>query len=486
MSNKYEMLLSPIQIRGKTLKSRMLSSKCALQNFTMEQAIEFYTGLAKNGAATVIVAMGNHPERDLNETPNPFSAMAGTAQDMRDPETREGFRRLAEAVHAEGTLISASMMDIEPLDVNISDTPNWDEIPKKGDYNSAFFHNKPGISKQRLEKLIDEFVFRAKEAKELGFDMCSFYMSYRSSILACSMSPLLNQRTDEYGGKTMPERAALAKEVFSRIKEACGEDFLIEAQISGVEEEPGYTLEDFLDYCQALEGVLDIVEIRGVDGSATHVNGLNLGSDRRPATIEYAAAFKSRNIKILCSPVGGYGNPEVMEELLQQGKSDLFSMARQFLADEHYYEKLQAGAPYSEIVPCILCNGCHGLHTCAVNPRLGRIQGLFSEKAVPKKVAVVGAGPGGMMAALTAAKRGHAVTLYEKADRLGGQLRAASVPDYKWPLGAYVDYLVRELEKTDVIIRTGTEATAEPLRERSIRYRPPVWAASKLTTAWRS
>ena len=197
MSNKYEMLLSPIQIRGKTLKSRMLSSKCALQNFTMEQAIEFYTGLAKNGAATVIVAMGNHPERDLNETPNPFSAMAGTAQDMRDPETREGFRRLAEAVHAEGTLISASMMDIEPLDVNISDTPNWDEIPKKGDYNSAFFHNKPGISKQRLEKLIDEFVFRAKEAKELGFDMCSFYMSYRSSILACSMSPLLNQRTGD-------------------------------------------------------------------------------------------------------------------------------------------------------------------------------------------------------------------------------------------------------------------------------------------------
>ncbi len=220
MSNKYELLLSPLQIRSKTLKNRMLSSKCALQCFTMEQAFEFYSGLAKTGAATVVVAMGNHPERDLNETPNPFAAMSGTAQDMRDPETLEGFRRLVDAVHAEGTLVSASMMDIEPLDVNISDTPNWDEIPKKGDYNSASFHNKPGISKERLEKLIDEFVFRCKEAKDLGFDMCSFYMSYRSSILACSMSPLLNQRTDEYGGSTMAIRATLARKLFTRIKEA--------------------------------------------------------------------------------------------------------------------------------------------------------------------------------------------------------------------------------------------------------------------------
>ena len=67
--------------------------------------------------------------------------------------------------------------------------------------------------------LIDEFAFRAKEAKDMGFDMCTFYMSYRSSILACSMSPLLNQRTDKYGGKTMAERATLAKEVFSKVKE---------------------------------------------------------------------------------------------------------------------------------------------------------------------------------------------------------------------------------------------------------------------------
>lgn len=97
----------------------------------------------------------------------------------------------------------------------------------------------------------------------MGFDMCTFYMSYRSSILAASMSPLLNQRTDKYGGETMTQRATLAREVFARVKEVCGPDFLIEAQISAEEEAPGYTFEDFLDFCQALEGYADIIQIRG-------------------------------------------------------------------------------------------------------------------------------------------------------------------------------------------------------------------------------
>ncbi len=466
MSNPYTRLLSPLKIGNVTLKNRIMGSKCALQSFTLEQAVEFYADMAKNGAATVTVAMGDHPERNLNEPDQDgrMPHMDGTGNDMRDPRVAEGYKKIAEAVHRYGTLASASLMDIEPTDVNISDTPNWDEIPKKGDYNSAVFRNKPGISYERIQTLIDEFAFRAKEARDMGFDMCTFYMSYRSSILATSMSPLLNQRTDKYGGKTMEQRATLAKEVFAKVKEVCGKDFLIEAQISAEEEAPGYTLEDFLDFCKALEGYADIIQIRGVDGSATHVNGLNCQKGH-PHSIDYAAAFKARGIKIACAPVGGYGDPEMMEQFLAEGKTDLFSMARQFLADDHYYEKLQAGAPASEIVPCILCNSCHGHHTCSVNPRLGRQRNLFAEKTSPKKVAVIGGGPGGLIAALTAARRGHSVSLFEKAPALGGQLVAAGVPDYKWPIKEYVSYLLRELDKTSVEIHTGMEATPEMLKD---------------------
>ena len=412
MANPYAHLLSPLKIGNVTLKNRMMGSKCALQSFTLEQAREFYADMAKNGAATVTVAMGDHPERNLNmpDKDGRMPHMDGTGNDMRDPKVVEGYRKIAEAVHQYGTLASASLMDIEPTDVNISDTPNWDEIPKNGDYNSAVFRNKPGISYERLQTLIDEFAFRAKEAKDMGFDMCTFYMSYRSSILATSMSPLLNQRTDKYGGKTMEERATLAREVFAKVKEVCGKDFLIEAQISAVEEAPGYTLEDFLDYCKALEGYADIIQIRGVDGSATHVNGLNFQKDH-PSSIDYAAAFKARGIKIACAPVGGYGDPAQMEAYLQEGKTDLFAIARQFLADDRFYEKLQSGAAPEEIVPCIRCNGCHGHHTCAVNPRLGRMRNLFPAATTPKKVAIVGGGPAGLIAAITAANRGHSVTL---------------------------------------------------------------------------
>ena len=94
-----------------------------------------------------------------------------------------------------------------------------------------------------------------------------------------------------------------------------------------------------------------------------------------------------------------------MEQYLREGKTDLFAMARQFLADDHYYEKLQDGADPKEIVPCIRCNGCHGHHTCAANPRLGRQRGLFPETTTPKRVAVIGGGPAGLVAAITAAQR---------------------------------------------------------------------------------
>ena len=334
MSNPYECLLSPLKIGNVTLKNRMMGSKCALQSFTLEQAAEFYGDMAKNGAATVTVAMGDHPERNLNlpDAHGRMPRMDGTGNDMRDPKVVEGYKKIAEEVHKYGTLASASLMDIEPTDVNISDTPNWDEIPKEGDYNAAVFRNKPGISYERLQTLIEEFAFRAKEAQDMGYDMVTFYMSYRSSILATSMSPLLNQRTDKYGGSTMAERATLAKEVFGRVKEVCGKDFLIEAQISAEEEAPGYTVEDFLDFCKELEGYVDIIQIRGVDGSATHVNGLNMEKDH-PHSIDYAAAFKARGIQIACAPVGGYGDPALMERYLREGKTDLFAMARQFLAD---------------------------------------------------------------------------------------------------------------------------------------------------------
>ena len=202
ISLKYEHLLAPLKIGNVTLKNRILGSKCVSSD-NMEPPLSgpFYEHLARNGAAWVCVGVGAYPDCEGN-----YSKMAPCHMD--DPKAMADYREIVEKIHRHGSLASASLMAIEPQNVNISDTPNWDEIPMTGDYSQNLF-NKPGISPERLEGMIQDFVHASVELQKLGFDGVTVYASYRGSILACSLSPLLNQRTDKYGGKTMADRATL-------------------------------------------------------------------------------------------------------------------------------------------------------------------------------------------------------------------------------------------------------------------------------------
>ncbi len=455
----YSHILSPIRIGGKTLKSHLLNSKCVPSSLESMDALHaFYTDFARKGSATVTMDVGSWPDCEGRR-----SRM--TQLDMLNADTRAGFARIVEDCHKYGTLCGASLMNVEPQYVAISDTPNWNEIPKNGDY-SRNFSNKHGISYDRIQGMIDDFVHQCRELKSLGFDMATIYMSYRGSILACSLSPLLNQRTDKYGGATIAERATLSLEIFRAIKQACGQDFLLECQISATEEEPGYTLEDFLDYAKLCEGLVDIFQLRGYEGSSTHVNGYNFTPDA-PLNLKYAEAFKKRGIRALVSPVGGFLDLDRIDRWIAEGKTDCVSMARGFICDEDFGEKLQSGRG-CDITPCLLCNGCHG-GTCAVNPEAGYQHLLVdAPRKAPrsKKVAIIGGGPAGMRAAVLAVQRGHDVTLYEASDSLGGQLKFARYPAFKWPLANYCSWLVRTVSECGARILLNTAATPQLLASR--------------------
>jgi len=457
MNYKYSHILTPVKIGNVTLKNHLLSAKCvSSQQTDFVAAGAFYESLAKNGAAAVTMAPGTFPNYQGKR-----SAMSRIHMD--DPEVQHVYSEMINRVHSHGSLVSASLMNIEPQDVAISDVSNWDEIPKTGDY-SAMFYRKPAISAESLEGMLQDFVFQCKEFKRIGFDMVTVYMSYRGSILACSLSPVLNQRTDKYGGRTMKERAALTLELFRRIKEACGKDFLIESQISAFEEAPGYTVADWLDYCKICEGLVDIFQVRGWDGSSVHGNGHNFIKGH-PYALQFAEEFKKRNINILVSPVGGFGDLDDIERFIAEGKTDLVSIARAFIADENYGLKLFEGRG-QEVVPCLLCNACHGSF-CAVNPKAGYahvIDTLYQKPESKKKVAVIGGGPAGMKAALIAVERGHQVTLFEKTKHLGGQLKHADYSTFKWPLKDYKDWLVRETNKSGIDVRLGTPATPDIIK----------------------
>jgi NADPH-dependent 2,4-dienoyl-CoA reductase/sulfur reductase-like enzyme len=187
----------------------------------------------------------------------------------------------------------------------------------------------------------------------------------------------------------------------------------------------------------------------------------------RPITLRYAEAVKKSGAKIIVAPVGGYQDLELNEEFIASGKADMIAMARAFIADPEYGRKAREGRG-EDVLPCILCNRCHGitktplLDVCSVNPKIGiahKVDRMVSSPVTSRKVAVIGGGPAGMKAAIVAAERGHRVTLFEKSDSLGGQLRHTDFASFQWPLKDYKDYLVRQVKKAGIELLLNTAAT---------------------------
>lgn len=284
----------------------------------------------------------------------------------------------------------------------------------------------------------------------------------RGGLLANALSPVLNQREDQYGG-SIENRARFAKLLFTKIREYCGKDMIIECSISGIEEPPyGYTVEDMLAYAKQWEGLVDIFMLRGWDGASNHISPYNFQPET-PYSLQFGEAFKKAGIHALCAVHGGYQDLANIERYIRDGQTDLVAMGRAFIADPEYGKKLYSGA--GDVVPCIRCDKCHGA-VCSVNPTNGIVH-LLEKSLKPvteqKRVAVIGGGPAGMVAAITAAKRGHQVTLFEKEPYLGGQLHHVDFMDFKPALKQYKDYLVSQLDAQGVTVRLGTAATPEQI-----------------------
>lgn len=458
---RYSHLLSPIRIGNVVLKNRIYSTDsfpAGLEASLGENGISHYIiNRAKNGAAIVT-----------------FSGTGKHRIDATDNAAQVQLLQLTEGVHFHGSKILASFIDCEPSGYNIGDLdPDTSGGPPRAEkYRPIMWGTATkAIPVDMIQQMIRDFVTKARLFQSMGFDGIHLYMSYRSSILACSLSPAVNNRTDLYGG-SIENRARLSLELCSAIKWACGPDFLVEAQVSGEEEAGGYTLEDLVEYAKLWEGSIDILQLRGWDGASSHPTGYN-SVKGKPMTLRFSEALKKSGVRIIIAPNGGYHNLDACEEYIAGGKVDMIAMARSFICDPEYGQKAYEGRG-EDVVPCILCNKCHGPTQsgpdpamCSVNPKLGldnRLERMISAPAGSKKVAVIGGGPAGMKAALVAVERGHKVTLYEKNDYLGGQLKHTDYASFQWPLKDYKDYLVRQVKKAGVELRLNTRATPETLK----------------------
>lgn len=452
-AGNYSHLLSPLQIGNIVLKNRIYSTDsfpAGMDTLLPDPVITLYSNRAKNGAAIVT-----------------FSGVGKHRADITDSATQTSLMHLCDGVHFYDSKIIASFIDMEPSGYNISAIDPNSSGPTRAE-KYRMMGNQKEISVEQIKTMTEDFVSKAKLYQNLGFDGIHLYMSYRSSILACSLSPAVNKRTDEYGGG-LENRVRLSLDLCRAIKWVCGPDFIIEAQVSGEEEAGGYTIDDLVKYAKFWEGSIDILQLRGWDGTTSHPIGFN-SEKNKPLTLPYAEAIKKSGVNIVTAPNGGFHGPDFIEKCIAEGKTDMVAMGRVFISEPDYGRKVSEGIG-EDVVPCIGCNRCHGPKMsgmdppmCSVNPKLGlehKIMRMVDAPESKKKVAVIGGGPAGMKAALVAAERGHKVTMYERNDYLGGQLKHADYATFQWPVREYKDYLIGQVKKAGIEVELSSRATPE-------------------------
>ena len=474
MTNRYSAMLSPLQVGNVLMKNRLLSSAATphfiqgTETFPTEKWITLMANRAKNGAAVVHINHLEHPRpmdpnlKLLDMTPAHFSTL-----DIGDPSTHNYLCQMIDAIRLYGSIAMTSPMGQQLR-------PHMDEpfVPKPGEGGPGSKPVCDDLTKKDMQMHIDSVVEEALLLRKLGFEMFSLHNAYRNGPVSQLLSPLCNHRTDEYGG-SVRNRARLLLDIFDALKQTLGRDFPLECLVSG-EEAGGITVQDTIELSRLAEGKIDLLTIRQGEQDPQHPIGFTSTRDNPCPNLAAAAVIKAdataRGGKLLVGVSAGLQDPALCDKIIREGQADVLCMARAFICDSQYGEKLYAGRG-EDIRPCIRCNKCHVPNDtdkfrsyCSVNPEIGledKLDRLFPDQTTPKNLVVIGGGPAGMVSAITAAKLGHRVTLIEQAPVLGGQLLHADYADFKWPLEDYKNYLVRQLYQTRVQVLLNTAATPE-------------------------
>lgn len=341
------------------------------------------------------------------------------------------------------------------------------------------------MDEEMMNDIANKFAKSALDAKEYGFDGILLHFGH-GWLPAEFLSPYFNKRTDEYGG-CFENRIKFPTMIVDRVRKAVGPDYMLDMRISGDEHiEGGMKIDEVAAFIKSIEDKIDMVHIScGVEVS-NETKIYMSPTAYAPHKINAALAKTVKEqVKIPVAVVGGIMTPEEAEEILEEGCADAVVIGRQLIADPWWVKKAWEGRS-EDIVPCIRCMNCYnpyqyrteaekrshvGMNSvpcCSVNPRYlheDRVPDVLPPAGDRKKVIVVGGGPAGMKAAITAAQRGHEVILYEKEAELGGQLICSEYDSSKQDLKRMKDYLITQLKKTEVKVYLNTKANPELLKE---------------------
>ncbi len=461
----YPNLANPITINGVTFKNRIFGAPMSNPELDPDchmrkEDLAFHENRARGGLATVAIGLG---------IVDPVGRVHTKEVTLYDVMSLPSLKEYANAMHRHNCI---AVM----------------ELAHGGKYAGARSHDGAGdplvlgpnnetnpdglrvtsMTDEDIERVANCYADAAVLCQKAGIDMVLVHGGH-GWLLGQFMSPTMNHRTDKWGG-SLENRMRFPLLVIEKIRKACKNNMLIEYRMSGSEIiEGGYGIEEGIKMAEILDGKADIIHVSaGVheDPDAFVVTHPSMFIEHG-CNVHLAAEIK-KHVKTPVATVGGLNDPDMMEQIIASGQADIVEIARQSICDPYFPEKAFSGRK-DDITKCCRCFTCfynyltNRTFCCALNPVVGNELENKSgfPASEPKKVMVVGGGVGGMEAAITAAKRGHTVTLFEKNDRLGGQLLSEQYIPFKQDMYNFAKVLERRLKETNAEIRLNTEITAE-------------------------
>lgn len=460
--------LTPMNIHTLTVRNRfvlpgMVTDMAVDGGYVTERMLAYYEERAKGGVGLVIVEATS-----VDVSGKTF--LHGL--DISDDRFIPGLRLLAERVHAHGAAVAIQLQH-----GGGRAHPEFSRMPRRVmSVIPGVFEPDDAIILNEAEfaRLADAWAKSALRAKAAGFDAVEIHGA-SGYLLEQAVSAFTNRRTDAYGGP-LANRLRFPAEVVRAVRAAVGEDFPILYRHTSVEDVPtknGIDLGTTVELCRALTDAG--VNAFDITAGMQYCFELMTPPTCMPKAwnaATSAAVKEALGDRARVMLTGRISDADTAERVVRDGIADFAIMGRALIADSHLVEKFAAGRK-DEICACIACGqGCVGNAdkmipiTCALNPLSGREASMpaVPKAAAPRRVVVVGAGPAGLMAAATAAERGHEAILIEREDRPGGQLNLAAVPPHKEDLQLVSNYLYGKAKRAGVAFRFSTEATPENVR----------------------
>ncbi|WP_318196468.1 NADPH-dependent 2,4-dienoyl-CoA reductase [Streptomyces sp. MCL20-2] len=447
----YPTLLSPLDLGFTTLPNRVLMGSMHIGLEEAERGFErmaaFYAERARGGVGLMVTG-GIAPSERACSFP-------GGARMTTEAEA-EQHREITTAVHAAGGRIAMQILHFGRY-AHHPDlvAPSALQAPISGFVPNA-------LTDEQVEETIEEFVRAAELARFAGYDGVEI-MGSEGYLINEFIVSATNHRTDRWGG-SYENRIRLPIEIVRRVRERVGDDFILIYRLSMLDLVPGgSTLDEVVTLAREIEAAGATIINTGIGWHEARIPTIATSVPRGAFSWVTEKVRGAVSVPLVTS--NRINTPEVAEEILASGRADMVSMARPFLADPEFVAKAAAGRA-DAINTCIGCNQACLDHifslkitSCLVNPRAcHETELVLSPTRTRKRVAVVGAGPAGLACSVTAAERGHAVTLFDTADEIGGQLNVARRVPGKEEFDETLRYFRTRLAELDVDVRLSTRA----------------------------